>query len=205
MSAVPNEHQRTQTELHDPVQRRTSISFEPRSDSPSQGSSRSASLNSPLLVREDDDDEQQQQLQFPQFDDLDGESDDYDYYIPHDQPPLSPGKVIILLLAPNLRLGAFALPYITSSNLAVSVPCLVIASFLALFVRHLWILLAHYVRKVTVEDITLELFSKLGASRRWRGSIKNTVRSFGLVFRALMLIFYIRCECLLHLHINISR
>jgi hypothetical protein len=171
--------------------RRTSISFAPHSPTPSSDSSRS--VNSPLLIREDED-EEDDPLLFPQFDDSDAESEEHDYYIPHDQRPLSPGRVVLLLTAPSLRLGAFALPSVLHFNLAISIPCLLVSAMLSLFVRHLWVMLAHYVRKVTVEDIVSELTVKFGVGRRWRKVTKTLVRTAGSTFRVILLMFYIRCE-----------
>lgn len=179
----------SQEREQEPVRRNASISF--TTPPSSQGSSSPKSLNSPLLVREDED-EDDQLLLFPQFDDSDAETDEYDYYIPHDQRPLSPSRVIILLLAPSLRLGVFVLPNVASARLIVSIPCLILSSVLALFVRHLWVLLAHYVRKVTVEDAFCELLSRFGANRRWRGVAKGVVRTGGILLRALLVTLYIR-------------
>jgi hypothetical protein len=190
MTEDPHKPQHSESE---PGERRMSISFEQNSEEESRGSDSPQSLDLPLLVREDDE-EEDELLLFPQFDDSEMEMDEQDYYIPHDQKPLSPGRVILLLSAPSLRLGAFAIPYIISSNLTVSILCLLIASLLALFVRHLWVILAYYVRKVTVEDILLELLFKFGISRRWRWCTKSLVRFGGVLFRSILLTVYVRCK-----------
>lgn len=128
---------------------------------------------------------------FTQFSDEEAEEDEEDYYIPHDQRPLSPSRVILFLLAPSLRLGALLLPSVASTSLVVSVPCLVFAAVLAALVRHLWLLLAHYVRRVSVEDVLCEALARVRSTRRWKNFIRALVRSLGVLLRSLLVTIYL--------------
>ncbi len=92
-----------------------------------------------LIIIHDEDNDPHSPLYFSNFDDDDSDdasdSDDSDYYIPPDQRPLPPSNVILLLLAPCLRLGALLLPSVVSANLAISIPFFLLAAVLAAFVR----------------------------------------------------------------------
>lgn len=82
---------------------------------------------------------------------------------------LPPSVVFGYFLSPCLKLGAM-LVLSSQASLKVSVPALAVFSFLSIFSRQIWFLLARYVKKSDVGDIVAEAVA--------RGRRKAEVRSF---------------------------
>ncbi|KZT36653.1 hypothetical protein SISSUDRAFT_1130220 [Sistotremastrum suecicum HHB10207 ss-3] len=167
-------------------------------DSPT--SSPSPNSASRLILVQEDDEFRDSPSSVPQFeedsdeddDDDDGRSSHDDHFISQDHRPLSPLRTLLYLIAPALRLGAFLLPFLSSTRLAITLPCLLVSVLLTALVRHIWLLLARYVKRATVEEVCSEALAKMSNSPGWRGFIKVLIRVGGTALAFLISLVYLR-------------
>lgn len=184
------------------------LSIQTSSQSPSSAhpdsptSSPSPNSASRLILVQENDDFRDSPSSYPQFeedsddddDDEDGRSSQDDHLVNQDHRPLSPLKTLLYLIAPALRLGAFLLPFLSSSSLAITLPCILVSVLLTSLIRQLWLLLARYVKRATVEEVCCEALGKMSNSPRWRGFVKILIRVGGIALVFLISLVYLRGE-----------
>ncbi|KAF5389186.1 hypothetical protein D9757_003415 [Collybiopsis confluens] len=91
-------------------------------------------------------------------------------------PPLGSMTVFLYLLSPYLKLGAILLPN-TDMSLKFSLPALFLFATLAAFVRQIWYMLSRHLRKVDLQDVLVNAFSKSKGNRSVRERIRQSVRT----------------------------
>jgi hypothetical protein len=99
-------------------------------------------------------------------------------------PTLSPTVILLYLSILYLKLGPMFLPT-SDIPLSQSLPTLAGCAIFAASARHMWYLLARYLRKVDMEDVILDVFARNAARRRTR--LLRTIVRFGtLTMRVLL-------------------
>lgn len=106
---------------------------------------------------------------------------------------LSPSIVFGYFLSPCLKLGAMLI-LSSQTPLKMSLPTLLIFSFLSVFARQIWFLLARYLRKSDVGDIVAEALAKGRNMEGRRSAIKSFTRSGSAVVRTLLCTVYLKGE-----------
>lgn len=106
-------------------------------------------------------------------------------------PPLPPTIVFLYLLAPYLKLGAMFLPY-TRLPLKYGLSELLVFAVLAAFARHVWYMLARYLRKADIEDIVLDTFARGRGKERQREILRSLVRAGTGTINVLLATTYLR-------------
>lgn len=107
--------------------------------------------------------------------------------------PLPPSLVFLYLLAPYLKLGALELPN-SGLPLKYGLPALILAAIASIFARHIWYMLARYLRKADMTDVLIETFAKGRGKERQRMVIRLAVRSGTGAISTLLSITYLRRE-----------
>ncbi|KAI0373665.1 hypothetical protein BV20DRAFT_962228 [Pilatotrama ljubarskyi] len=113
-------------------------------------------------------------------------------------PPLSSLSVFLYLLAPYLKLGALLVPEAGLSKKG-GVLTVVVFAALSAFTRHIWYMLARYVRRSDLEEIVLETFARGRGNERRRAVLRQLVRLSVGSLRVLVAALYLRfsVDCIL--------
>ncbi|EIN12529.1 hypothetical protein PUNSTDRAFT_118328 [Punctularia strigosozonata HHB-11173 SS5] len=106
-------------------------------------------------------------------------------------PDLPPTLVFLYMLAPCLKLGALLVSNV-DYPLQWAIPMLAFFAVLSAFARHLWYMLARYVRKANMEDIVLDTFARDRRKERRREIIRTIVRCTTGVTRICTMLLYYR-------------
>ncbi|KAM5539447.1 hypothetical protein V8D89_006899 [Ganoderma adspersum] len=106
-------------------------------------------------------------------------------------PPLSSTSICLYLLAPFLKLGALLIPSLDIS-LRAAAPALLLFAALSVFTRHLWYMLARYVRRTDMEEIVLETFARGRGRERRRMVLRHVVRLSVQIMRVSLAALYLR-------------
>lgn len=172
--------------------RSSSSSDDSGRSSPVQGFDSSAAL---ILVPDSDDPAASTPFGISSDDeyDSDEDSDGVDRMQASAFPPLSSITVFLYLLSPFLKLGAILLPH-ASLPLKVAAPALLFFAALAVFTRHIWYMLARYVRRADMEEIVLETFARDRRKEGRRFALRQLVRLVSGLFRILLAVVYVRGE-----------
>lgn len=119
----------------------------------------------------------------------DGESQDGALTYPELR--LAPSVVFGYFLSPCLKLGAM-LVLSSQASIKVSLPALAIFSFLSIFSRQIWFLLARYVKKSEVGDIVAEAIAGGRGKVMVRVSIRAVSRIASGLIRLLLATLYLK-------------
>lgn len=106
---------------------------------------------------------------------------------------LPPSVVFGYFLSPCLKLGAMLI-LSSQTELKISLPALFIFSFLSVFARQIWFLLARYTRKNKLEDIMLAAFARDRSWERTRSTMKAVTRFGSGAVRLLVSVMYLKRE-----------
>ena len=107
-------------------------------------------------------------------------------------PPLSSTSIYLYLLAPFLKLGALLIPSL-DIPLRAAAPALLLFAALSVFTRHLWYMLARYVRRTDMEEIVLETFARGRGREGRRMALRHVVRLSMQIMRVSLAALYLRC------------
>lgn len=149
-------------------------------------------------------------------DDNEDDEDDQEYSAdsPTPIPPMSSLTVFLYLLSPFLKFGALLLPPIllgsepsdpdpdSAANTDLSLQplsrrwsavAIVVFAAIAAFTRHIWYMLARYVRRADLEEIVLETFARArGRAENKRRILRAAVRAGTAGMRIVMGVVYVR-------------
>ncbi|KAI1794966.1 hypothetical protein LXA43DRAFT_1072407 [Ganoderma leucocontextum] len=106
-------------------------------------------------------------------------------------PPLSSVSIYLYLLAPFLKLGALLIPSL-DIPLRTAAPALLLFAALSAFTRHLWYMLARYVRRMDMEEIVLETFARGRGREGRRMALRHVVRLLVQIMRVSIAALYLR-------------
>ncbi|TBU44418.1 hypothetical protein BD309DRAFT_1000494 [Dichomitus squalens] len=106
-------------------------------------------------------------------------------------PPLSSISVFLYLFAPFLKLGALIIPSL-DIPLRIAAPALLLFAVLSAFTRHLWYMLARYVRRADLEEIVLETFARGRGKEGRRTALRQVVRLSTQLSRISLAALYLR-------------
>ncbi|KAH8114703.1 hypothetical protein DFH11DRAFT_1764888, partial [Phellopilus nigrolimitatus] len=123
------------------------------------------------------------------FSDEDSES-----LVEDNSPPeliIPPSIAFGYFLAPCLKLGAMLI-LSSQAPLKISLPALLVFSFLSVFSRQVWFLLARYVRKSDVADIVAEAVSRNRDKDRLKSFVRSATRFGSGTVRILLATVYIK-------------
>ncbi|KAH8082022.1 hypothetical protein BXZ70DRAFT_979564, partial [Cristinia sonorae] len=110
-------------------------------------------------------------------------------------PPLPATSVFLYLFSPLLKLGAIQLFDASKGvQLKWAITALVVFAALCALTRHVWHMLAKYVRRADMEAILLETFARGRGKEGLRNAIRRTVRVSVGLFRVLLAIVYLRAS-----------
>ncbi|CDO69910.1 hypothetical protein BN946_scf184884.g69 [Trametes cinnabarina] len=181
-----------------PRSSRSSNSFDSGRHSPINGFDSTAAL---ILVPDAEETPASTSFDFSSDDDLDAEEQSVhqlDRIRNSSIPPLSSISVFLYLLVPYLKLGALLLP---EAGLQKKTGVLAVILFAALsaFTRHIWYMLARYVRRSDLEEIVLDTFARGRGKERRRLVLRQLVRLGVALTRVLVAALYLRfsVDCLL--------
>lgn len=170
---------------------RSSTSSDSGRQSPIHGFDSSAAL---ILVPDVEDTANSTSFDFTSDEDTDDEANGQAEHVQASAiPPMSSITVFLYLLSPFVKLGALLLPD-GGLPLKTAIPVLLFFAGLSAFTRHIWYMLARYVRRADLEEIVLETFARERGREGRRWFLRQIIRSASTVFRILLSAMYIRGE-----------
>ena len=107
--------------------------------------------------------------------------------------PLSPSTIFLYLLSPYLSLGALLLPS-SSTPLKYGLGALVLFAALSAFVRHIWYMLARYMRTTSMEDVIVDAFARGRGYEKRRKALRSMIWFDTGLLRVLLATMYLRGE-----------
>jgi len=111
---------------------------------------------------------------------------------------LSPGLVLLYLVACSVRLGALMLSDLESHvQWTIVLPVLVVIALVTFATTQVWIRMARYVRKSTVADVVADGIIDRDEHVRRRKVVRSAVKIGGIATNVLLCSVYMRCTSLL--------